>query len=246
MRSYALLGSSCALLCSLTLGGCNSLTGEVGDVDYNAVIVPIVTQCDATPQAAVSVMEVGFAKVRAACEAFFVDATRVQQNALAATNTLDATLAAATTIIAATASNTSAAKALAVTGAGILFGKQIFYQYSTVYAFGTHLQKVRQLTYSAMDQYATIKRADPPVNACQAYGIVQEFAMKCTLAGLKDIEHQQFNIPSGPPPPDATRMAVVTRGAPVVTRDGRMIASPRTVVRTVPNVGAGVTIVPYF
>jgi len=240
MRSYRLLGSSCALLCSLSLGGCNGLMGEVGDVDYNAVIVPIVTQCDATPQYAMSVLEVGFAKVRAACEVFFVDATRVQQNALQATGTLDATFAAATSVIFATSSAASAAKAIAITSAGIIFGKAIFNQYATVYAFGTHLQKVRQLTYAAMDQYANEKRTVgfAPVNACQAYGMVQEFAMKCTLAGLKDIEHQQFNIPSGPVPPD-TRVALVSRSA-----SGRQFSRAAPLSRIAPS-GAGVTIMPY-
>jgi hypothetical protein len=248
MRLYVLLGSSCALLSSLVLGGCNGLLGDSPDVDY-AIIVPVVTQCyqpgteTENARFANAIMEVGFTKVRAACETFFVDATRFQQNALATSGTLDALLIGANSIITATSSGPSAVKALAVTAAGIVLGKTVVNQFSTIYAFGTHLQKIRHLAYADMDEFTDRSRTTAqPANACRAYSLVQELALKCTLAALKDIENQQFSIPSGP-------VVAVTAITPLTPVSRRLAVTPaassgvRFIERRNPSVG--VTIMPY-
>jgi hypothetical protein len=241
-----LFGSSSALLCVLAVGGC-TLVGDAVDVDY-AVIYPVVTQCyqpgteTENTRYATSVMEVGFTKVRAACEAFFVDATRLQQNALATTSTLDAVLVGANSIITATSSGASAVKALAVTSAGIVLGKAIANQFSTIYAFGTHLQKIRKLAYDDMDQFTeTARTSGAPTNACRAYSLVQELAMKCTLAALKDIESQQFAIRSAAVIP-ANAIADAPRMRALSSRSG-LSQAPLFIERRTPSVG--VTIAPY-
>src|SRR3954447_24113069 len=194
MRSVSIIFSG------LLLGSCSGLMGESPDVDYNNIIVPIVSDCSGGRRDAIAVMEVGFAKVRAACEAFFVDATRYQQNALAMNNTIDVAQTAAAAIIPITNSASAAVKALAITTAGVAFGKSMVNQLANTYSFGTNLQKVRKLTVDSMDQFATYYRGagNTPANACRAYSLVQEMALKCTLASLKDIEHQQMNLPSMP------------------------------------------------
>jgi hypothetical protein len=78
--------------------------GDAPAVD-DTVIVAKVQACNGpgdTPKAANDYMQVGFSSVFAACEAFFVNATRFQQNALATSQTLDAGLIAATAVINAT------------------------------------------------------------------------------------------------------------------------------------------------
>lgn len=243
MRKYALLGCSGALLCSLSLGGCNGLLGGISEVDYNTVIVPVVTECfqaGNNQQYAIAVMEVGFTKVRAACEGFFVDATRFQQNALATNGTLDALLVGTTSIATATSSAASAVKIIAVTTAGIVLGKALVNQYATIYSFGTHLQKIRHLAYDDMDQFTDIARTTAqPTNACRAYSLVQELALKCTLAALKDIENQQLNIRSAPVPP-----ANAVAGFSANRRFSLNRSSPAQFIeRRTPSVG--VTIAPY-
>src|SRR5690348_13271398 len=103
---------------ALLLGGCGGLTGVSPDVDYQVMVRAVLDQCENSPDSYVSpltAMEVGFTKVQAACEAFFVEATRVQQNALAANHSLDAALIAATAIINPTNSAVVAAKAITIT-----------------------------------------------------------------------------------------------------------------------------------
>ncbi|MBZ9765521.1 hypothetical protein LB526_01940 [Mesorhizobium sp. CA6] len=161
------------------------------------VIVPRVVACNSsndTPKAANDYMQVGFANVYAACEAFFVDATRFQQNALASDQALDAGLAGATSIISTTNPAANAVKAITITTAGIVLGKALVNNYSMTYAFGTHLYKVRQLVQSDMDNYAG--NVSPPADTCIAYANVQKLATKCTLANMQALLDAQVAIPS--------------------------------------------------
>jgi hypothetical protein len=139
-------------------------------------------------------MQVGFANVYAACEAFFVSATKFQQNALATNQTLDAGLVGATSIINATSAAASAVKAITITTAGVVFGKAIVSDFSAVYSFGTHLYKVRQLVQNDMDNYAS--KAAPPADSCIAYANVQKLATKCTIANMQALLDAQVAIPS--------------------------------------------------
>jgi hypothetical protein len=139
-------------------------------------------------------MQVGFANVYAACEAFFVHATKFQQNALATSQTLDAGLVGATSIANATMSTASALKAITITTAGVVFGKSIINDYVTVYTFGTHLYKVRQLVQNDMDNFAA--GAAGPANTCIAYANVQRLATKCTIANMQALLDSQVAIPS--------------------------------------------------
>jgi hypothetical protein len=136
-------------------------------------------------------MQVGFAKVYAACEAFFVSATKFQQNALATNQTLDAGLVGVTSILNATSAAATAVKAISITTAGIVLGKAVISDFSTVYSFGTQLYKVRQLVQSDMDSYAA--NAASPADSCVAYADVQKMATKCTIANMQG---QQVAIPS--------------------------------------------------
>ncbi|MGY3494368.1 hypothetical protein [Bradyrhizobium sp. USDA 4502] len=231
------------LLCLFPLGACTALLGDAPDIDYDKVIVPVVTECyqpsftaDQNKQYAISVMEVGFTKVRAACESFFVGATRVLQNQIMTDNTLNAGLAGAQSIFLATSSAASAAKAIAVTTAGVTFGKALADQIASVYAFGTHLPKIRQIANDSMDQYVNLARQSPPSNACYAYSLVQQLALKCTLAALADIDNQQNNIPSKPALPADLVVSNAVRGMP----NG---SNKSLVPRSSPSVG--VTVVPY-
>src|ERR1700730_8000638 len=88
----------------ILLGSCSTWPGDVPVVD-DQVIVAKVTGCNGpgdSPKVANDYMQVGFSNVYAACEAFFVSATRFQQNALATSNTLDAGLVGASSILNAT------------------------------------------------------------------------------------------------------------------------------------------------
>src|SRR5215469_4663043 len=188
------------------LGGCSSLTGVAPDIDYQVVVQAVVSECDRPPGPNIdfkTAMEVGFTKVQAACEAFFVDATRAQQAALATNQGFDAALLAANAIIPLTNSATTATKVLAITSAGILLGKTLVTDYTTIYTFNTYLSKVRAHVYSSMDDFAQKSRASPPTNYCMAYTYVQKFAMLCTLAAMKAILDSQVaaNLPIAPLPP---------------------------------------------
>jgi hypothetical protein len=161
-------------------------------------------------------MEVGFAKVQAACEAFFVDATRAQQNALATDRTLDLGLVAATAIINQTTSNAAKAlKAVTITTAGVMLAKGLVDEYTKIFAFNTHLYKVRELTSRSMEDFIVRSRAAPPANYCLAYTYVQKLATLCTLAALKANLDSQVALPSriesGPPP--VAPLALVRRSA---------------------------------
>jgi hypothetical protein len=170
------------------------------------LIVAKVNACNGPgdgPIAANNYMQIGFANVYAACEAFFVSATKFQQNALATNQTLDAGLVGATSIANATMSTASALKAITITTAGIVFGKSIMNDYVTVYTFGTHLYKVRQLVQNDMDNF--VVGAGAPPNTCIAYANVQRLATKCTLSNMQGLLDSQVAIPSAvaPPPRDA-------------------------------------------
>jgi hypothetical protein len=197
---------SFALVCSLGLAACSTLMGDVPTVD-DALIVAKVQACNGPgdgPKAANDYMEIGFANVYAACEAFFVNATRFQQNAMATSATLDAGLIGATSIINATSSAASAVKAITITTAGITFGKAVLNDYITIYTFGTHLYKVRQLVQNDMDSYAT--QTGTPADTCIAYANVQKLATKCTLANMQALLDAQVALPSQAVPNSSMRM----------------------------------------
>jgi hypothetical protein len=163
----------------------------------DAVIVAKVEQCNSpgdSPKIASDYLQVGFSNVFAACEAFFVNATRFQQNALATSNTLDAGLIGATAVINATSSAAAAVKAITITTAGVTFGKAILNDYVTIYTFGTHLYKVRQLVQNDMDNFVGQTKA--PADTCIAYAAVQTLATKCTLANMQALLDAQVAIPS--------------------------------------------------
>ena len=193
MRWYARVP---VLLFLTGLGACAQWLGNGPTVD-DQVIIPRVAACNSagdTPKVANDYMQVGFANVYAACEAFFVGATKFQQNALATNQTLDAGLVGATSIINATSAAASAVKAITITTAGIVFGKAIVNDYVTIYTFGTHLYKVRQLVQNDMDNYTA--KVAPPVDTCIAYANVQKLATKCTLANMQALLDAQVAIPS--------------------------------------------------
>ena len=108
--------------------------------------------------------------------------------------TLDAGLVGAMSIVNATSAAASAVKAISITTAGIVFGKAVISDFSTVYSFGTHLYKVRQLVQSDMDNYAA--NAASPADSCVAYANVQKMATKCTIANMQELLDQQVAIPS--------------------------------------------------
>ncbi len=174
--------------------------GDAPIVD-DATIAARVNSCngpDDGPKVAYDYMQIGFANVYAACEAFFVNATRFQQNALASNDTLDAGLVGATSIINATSSTAAALKAITITTAGVVFGKAVLNDYVTVYTFGTHLYKVRQLVQNDMDNYVAqvATKQGPPADSCIAYANVQTLATKCTLANMQALLDAQVAIPS--------------------------------------------------
>jgi hypothetical protein len=172
------------------------------------LIVAKVNACNGPgdgPVAANNYMQMGFANVYAVCEAFFVNATKFQQNALATNQTLDAGLVGATSIANATMSTASALKAITITTAGVVFGKSIMNDYVTVYTFGTHLYKVRQLVQNDMDNLVGGTAAPP--NTCIAYANVQRLATKCTLSNMQSLLDSQVAIPSQVAAPPAVRNA---------------------------------------
>lgn len=202
MRSVV---SVAALSVAVGLASCSQWQGGVPAID-DQLIVAKVNACNGPgdgPVAANNYMQIGFANVYASCEAFFVSATKFQQNALATNQTLDAGLVGATSIANATMSTASALKAITITTAGVVFGKSIMNDYVTVYTFGTHLYKVRQLVQNDMDNF--VIGAGAPPNTCIAYANVQRLATKCTLSNMQGLLDSQVAIPSAvaPPPRDA-------------------------------------------
>lgn len=197
MRAHII---SLALLCSAGAGGCSSdLWGTNPSVD-SEVIVSRVKQChdpknDSKDNATLAndYMQVGFSNVIAACEAFFVNATRFQQNALAASSTADAGLIGATAIITATSSAAAAVKAITVATAGVTLVKALANDYATIYTFGTHLYKVRDLVRKDMSAYMAQASA---TNTCIAYANVQVLATKCTIANMHALLDGQVAINS--------------------------------------------------
>lgn len=221
MRAY---GWSLALIFSVGIGSCTQWLGDAPVVD-DPVIVAKVNSCNDGPKVANDYMQVGIANVYAACEAFFVNATRFQQNALAADNTLDAGLVGATSILNATASTGAALKAITITTAGVVFGKTVINDYVTIYTFGTHLYKVRQLVQNDMDNY--VAQVAAPPDTCVAYANVQKLATKCTMANMQALLDAQVAIPSktipnqpnvatGAPRPAPAPHAILPQPLPVV------------------------------
>jgi hypothetical protein len=199
--------------CFIGLGSCAQWPGDMPNVDDRVIVAKVNTCNTVDDKVANDYMQVGFAKVYAACEAFFVSATKFQQNALATNQTLDAGLVGATSILNASSAAATAVKAISITTARIVLGKAVISDFSTVYSFGTHLYKVRQLVQSDMDNYAA--NAESPADSCVAYANVQKMATKCTIANMQGLLDQQVAIPSqtvssGPPVPAArTKQATV-------------------------------------
>jgi hypothetical protein len=193
---------------ALLLGGCSGLTGISPDVDYQVMVVAVVNQCDTPPgnnTDTTTAMEIGFTKVQAACQVFFDEATRAQQNAVAANKGLDLLLVAATAIINPTVSAAAAAKAITITTAGVVLTKALIDDFNSVYAFNNYLYKVQDHVTTAMEDYMTKARAKPPANYCMAYTYVQKLAMLCSLSTLKSTLDQQVALPAinSPNKPDA-------------------------------------------
>jgi hypothetical protein len=207
------------LLCVVGLASCSQWMGNAPTVD-DQVILARVNACNAPgdgPKPASDYMQVGFANVYAACEVFFVNATKFQQNALATNQTLDAGLVGATSIINATSSAATAVKAITITTAGIVLGKAIVDDYTTIYTFGTHLYKVRQLVQNDMDNFAS--KVGLPADTCVAYANVQKLATKCTIANMQALLDAQVAIPSQvsnptTAPPAAPAVRMMLRAAP--------------------------------
>jgi hypothetical protein len=220
--------------CCVWLAGCSSLTGVNPDINYEVMIAAVVKDCDQPPAqntSASTAMEVGFTKVLAACQTFFDNATRAQQNAQAADKGLDVLLVAATAIINPTVSAAAAAKAITISTAGVMLSKTLIDDYNSVYAFNNYLYKVQKLTSSSMEDYMSKARQSPPANYCLAYTYVQKLAMLCSLSTLKSTLDQQVALPStntpnssNPPqtaspasPPSKGRMGRSSEWRPAVT-----------------------------
>ncbi len=226
--------------CVLLLAGCGSLSAVSPTVD-DQVIVAAVQSCDAPPvgqSTPATFMEVGFTQVKAACEAFFVNATRIQQNALAANTALNAGLVGATSILNATASATAAAKAISITQAGVIFSEALLTDYLNVYTFNTYLYKVRQLVDGSMADYIKSARQNPPPNYCIAYTYVSDLASLCSLAAMKADLDQQVALPStvsNTPPPSVSNPRLVGAHAPGphanIANPGGLAPSPNYTVR---------------
>jgi hypothetical protein len=224
-----------ALGVAFVLAGCglNNFSPNVG---YE-VIVHAVQDCDSPPAQSATpttVMEVGFRQVKLACEAFFVDATIAQRNALAGNKGLDAGLLGATAILNATTSPAAAAKAITVTTAGVVLSKELMNQYTSIYTFDTHLYKVRQLVKGSMQQYAEAARSIPPANYCRAYDYVADLATLCSLASMQSFLDEQVAKPSevvadlaGSTPVSTSRIQPRSRSLPV----GYQLRSPPTSFR---------------
>ncbi len=227
-----------AFVCSIAVGSCAQWMGDAPIVD-DAVIAAKVNGCNGPgdgPKVATDYMQIGFANVYAACETFFVNATRFQQNALASNDTLDAGLVGATSIINATSSTAAALKAITITTAGVVFGKAVLNDYVTVYTFGTHLYKVRQLVQNDMDNYATqVASLGAPADTCIAYARVQTLATKCTLANMQALLDAQVAIPS-------QTVSNAPSGVPVAPPPGgaRLLRTAPVSITAVPTVSSTV------
>lgn len=215
-----------AILSLLLLTSCYRLDGVSPEVDYE-ILVAATRDCSAAPSAASTppnMMVSGFTRVNMACEAFFVDATKAQQDALFGNKSLDALQVATAAVLGATASPTSAFKALAITNAGVVLVKEVLNQANSIYAFNTHLYKVRELTKSAMASYKITAESNPPMNYCKAYDYVVEYATLCSLASMKLLLDSQVAIPSTPvgnaAPPAGFVSGGAGSGAPAGFRTG--------------------------
>jgi hypothetical protein len=169
------------------------------EVDYEIVIEAVVKQCGVSRSGYVdakTAMEVGFARVQAACEVFFDEATRAQQNSLAASRGLDALLIGATAAFNPTMSAAAAARAVTITAAGVTLAKSIIEGSTSIYTFSKNLYKVREHVTTSMDTYIVNARANPPDNYCLAYAYVQKFATLCSLAAMQSFHDLQMAFPT--------------------------------------------------
>lgn len=186
-----------SLVLAAALGGC--MTTVPTAIDYEIVIGAVIDKCGASrdghPNASTA-MEVGFARVAAACEAFFDDATRAQQASLATSRGLDALLIGATAIINPTTSKEAAARAISITAAGVTLAKSIIEGTSSVYTFSKNLYKVREHVTTSMDTYAVNARNSPPENYCLAYAYVQKYATLCSLSAMQSFHDLQMALPA--------------------------------------------------
>jgi hypothetical protein len=183
---------------ALLIGECSSLVGVSPDIDYQVMVAAVVSQCDTPPGNSTdptTAMEIGFTKVQAACQAFFDEATRAQQNAVASNKALDLLLVAATAVINPTVSAVHAAKAITITTAGVVLTKALIDDFNSVYAFNNYLYKVQDHVTTAMEDYMTKARGKPPANYCMAYTYIQKLAMLCSLSTLRSTLDQQVAPP---------------------------------------------------
>jgi hypothetical protein len=99
----------------------------------------------------------------------------------------------------------------------VTFGKAILADYTTIFTFGTHLYKVRELVQQDMETYVSQITA-PPADTCIAYALVQKLATRCTLANMQALLDAQVAIPSD------------TRNKPLATRSSlsARLSAPRT------------------
>jgi hypothetical protein len=233
LRHSAIVGLVLLTSCS----GLN-LNGVSPDVDYE-VLVAATRDCSVPPSSSSTpenMMTRGFTKVNMACEAFFVDATRAQQDALFSNRSLDAVQIATAAILGATASPTAAFKTLAITAAGVVLAKEVINQSTNIFAFNTHLYKVRELTKAAMSTYKATAESNPPANYCKAYDYVVEYATMCSLASMKLLLDQQVAIPSTPVNNTPAATAGFVESLAVPTRSGTGLRSGRALQFRQPRV----------
>ena len=223
MRKIAIIGAVGML------GACSALDGVDPQVDYG-VLAAETQSCSVAPSPTSTPSEMkvaGFTYIGGACEAFFVDATKAQRNALYGGKVLDAGLVGTTAAVGATASAAAAVKTIAITTAVIVLGKEIINQANSSYTFGTHLYKVKQLVNGTMDDYVARHQNDVPENYCKAHEIVAGLARLCSLAAMQNLLDQQVAIPS------AAGAATITTSAGPSSKSSTMPRRTYSVLRPI-------------
>jgi hypothetical protein len=86
-------------------------------------------------------------------------------------------------------------KAITITQAGVTLVKTLASDYATIYTFGTHLYKVRDLVRKQMSLYIADAKAN---DTCVAYAHVQVLATMCTIANMQALLDGQVAINSTP------------------------------------------------
>ena len=172
-------------------------------------------------------MIIGFTRVRAACEAFFVEAEVAQQQAIYGRRVLSAGLAGTVAAMAATASEAATVKTIGLTTAGVVFAKEAIDAFTATRTFGPGLYKVKHLVDQALDDYEAKNKDTQPANYCRAYHTVAGMARICSLASMRSMLNQQLAIPSAADPPP--NEAVVLESRPVAgAAGGADAAAPKT------------------